>query len=95
MARWLGAGVGSIGSGTSWAVTHYERMRFELWEGVDENRVWESSLIADGDVKSRAELVDTPRVEHTWTAEAETRDETMQLYRDHMGWASTGPSMND
>jgi hypothetical protein len=73
-------------------------MRFELWEGDDEDGVHESALIAETDVKSRELVLKTPYLRHTWTVEAESRDEASQLYYDHMGWGhystaeeSTGP----
>ena len=61
-------------------------MRFELWEGRDEDGDKKARFFADSDKKSRARLADAPYLKRTWTVEADTVDQAMQLFYDHMGW---------
>jgi hypothetical protein len=60
-------------------------MRFELWEGFDEDGDKKAMFLADSDKKSRAKLADAPYLKRTWTVEADTLDQAMPLLYDHMG----------
>lgn len=62
-------------------------MRFELWEASDEDGT-QSMLLGESEEyeRSRAMLAHEPNMKLTWVVEADTHDEAMQLYYDHMGW---------
>ena len=62
-------------------------MRFELWEASDEDGT-QSMLLGDSEEyeRSRAMLAHEPNMRLTWVVEADTHDEAMQLYYDHMEW---------
>ncbi len=62
-------------------------MRFELWQASDENGT-ETMLLGATDEyeRSRAMLAHELNMKLTWAVEAESHDEAMQLYYDHMGW---------
>jgi hypothetical protein len=60
-------------------------MWFELWEGSDpELGVEEWTLLGPDHAKSREML--KPWMKLTWTVEAESHDEGMQLVYDRKGW---------
>jgi hypothetical protein len=60
-------------------------MRFELWEGSDPELGGEQwTLLGDAHTKAREML--EPWMQLTWTVEAESHDEAMQLVYDRKGW---------
>ena len=60
-------------------------MEFELWEGSDPKLGGEEwTLLGPDHAKSRDML--EPWMKLTWTVEAESHDEAMQLVYDRKGW---------
>jgi len=64
-------------------------MRFDLYEGSDTDGSWEATLLAETDDRSLLKL--SPYLRKTWSVEASTRDEAMQLFYDRMGWGHYTP----
>ena len=70
-----------------WGWPIMKGMRFELWEGSNEDGGRESRFLADSDQQERAKLADAPYLKCTWTVEANTLDQAIHLLYDHMGWS--------
>ena len=65
-------------------------MKYELWKYVDDAESLTFVEVNENYAHSLKILVE-PGAELIWTVEAETYNEAMQLYYDHMDWGTYKP----
>ena len=71
------------------------KRKYELWKEVDDDAEALTFVEVNEDYERVLKMLVEPGAELIWTVEADTDNEAMQLYYDHMDWGTYKPMTDE